>query len=342
MIGVKSRMIASAPLCFIGGCDVPRLLKSRFVILAAVIAVAAVIQAADVPTPVTAVVVDPTDGALIYADQNGLSDSRFVSELSQIHDLQFSPDGSRLAVAGGVSGEQGQLEVFDTSKPQTNRTLFFDGSLDVVYAVAWSPDGRYLGAASLDGTAQVIDTRSGKAVARLAGHSRGVTAIAFIEDTVLVTGSLDESLRVWKLDVRDESGCRLLRTLSNHTGAVTGIAVRPAEPNSSRSAGLPMIASVSEDRTMRLWQPTIGRMVRFVRLDSVPVCATWLPDGSQVVIGGRDGSLRQVDPDSVEVLHFDRLCRSPVMSVAVTRDGQFCFIGSGRDGVQKAAVRIPH
>ena len=66
---------------------------------------------------------------------------------------------------------------------------------------------------------------------------------------------MDQSLRVW-----DQSSGAIVRVLDNHTDEVRDLAPRP------RGEGLPMIASAAADRTVRLWQPTIGRLVRFARL----------------------------------------------------------------------------
>jgi WD40 repeat protein len=100
-----------------------------------------------------------------------------------------------------------------------------------------------------------------------------------------VTGSRDHSIRLWDL----ERGT-LLRTLDNHTAPVTALAARPARP------GPPWLASCGEDRTVRFWQPTIGRMVRIVRLGSIPLSITWTPDGERVLVGCRDGGAYLISP----------------------------------------------
>lgn len=87
----------------------------------------------------------------------------------------------------------------------------------------------------------------------------------------------------------------MVRTLNNHTSAVHRLALRPTV------GGLPMIASVSDDRTVRLWQPTIGRMVRFAQLDATPLAVDWLIDGSRIVVATSVGSVQLIDPDTVEV-----------------------------------------
>ena len=50
-----------------------------------------------------------------------------------------------------------------------------------------------------------------------------------------------------------------------------------------------------------LWQPTIGRMVRYVRLEAEPLNIAWLNDGSRIVAACVDGHIRVVDADDVKV-----------------------------------------
>jgi WD40 repeat protein len=65
--------------------------------------------------------------------------------------LTFSPDGSRLASAGG----DGVLKLWEPATGQEILTL--SGHRDWVNGVAFSPDGRYLASASSDGTVVVWD-----------------------------------------------------------------------------------------------------------------------------------------------------------------------------------------
>ncbi len=55
------------------------------------------------------------------------------------------------------------------------------------------------------------------------------------------------------------------------------------------------IITIGEDRTVRLWQPRIGRMVRFAKIDVTPRCIVWSQGGRGVFVGGEDGVVRQFD-----------------------------------------------
>ncbi len=205
-----------------------------------------------------------------------------------IHDLAFSPDGDRLAVGGGNPATTGIIEIFSWSDGKSLRVL--SEHRDSVTAVAWR-DTSSLASASLDRDIMLWDLRTGTPTQRFKGHSRGVSSLCFLNDKeTLVSTGVDQNVRVWNLATGE-----LIRSLNNHTLPAHDLALRPNE------TGLPMVASVSDDRTVRLWQPTIGRMVKFARLKEAPLNVAWLNGGSRIVAACADGAVRLVDPDSVEV-----------------------------------------
>ncbi len=251
--------------------------------------------------PVTALAFAPDGRSLVVGSQQGLSVVRWPqldqprklsTQAADIHDLKFSPRGDVLAAAGGAAGEAGTLETY--SWPEGKRLAHRAERDDVIYAVAWSPDGKLIASAGFDRTVVILEAATLKPARTLEGHSRGVMAVCFIGDGgTLVTAGIDQSLRVW--NVSDGS---LIRVLEHHTRPVHDLAPRPGQD----AAAPPMVASVSDDRTLRLWQPTIGRLVRFKRLPSPPLAVRWTGDGQRAVVSCADGRVRVIDPDTVQVV----------------------------------------
>ena len=235
-----------------------------------------------------------------------------------LHDIAFSPSGDRIAVGGGIPADEGTVEVFSWPGGKPRQVL--TDHKDSVMAVAWLSESS-LASASLDHSGVLWDTGTGSPVKRLKGHSRGVSSLCFLaHKKILVSAGIDQSLRVWNL----ESG-QLVHSLDNHTLPVHALALRPGV------GGLPMVASVSDDRTVRLWQPTIGRMVRFVRLNTRPLDVGWLPDGSRIVVTCADGHLRLVDPVEVKVTRDLPAVEGWAYSLAVHPDDGSVAVG-GSDG----------
>ena len=91
-----------------------------------------------------------------------------------------------------------------------------------------------------------------------------------------------------------------------------------------------MVASAAGDRTIRFWQPTIGRMVRYVRLESEPLNIAWTSDGSR--IRGRRVwmvDVRVIDSDEVKVTQTIQAIDGWAYSVAVhPTDGSIAVAGS--------------
>ena len=276
--------------------------------------------------PVTSLAFAPSGDRLVAASQTGITVyswpeletlQRQTCSAGNLHDLAFSPDGSQLAAAGGDPAEQGMVELF--SWPSLDSLQLCRGHEDSVLAVIWLDDQR-LASASLDHDIIVWDIESRSERLRLTGHSRGVSDLTSLDGRILVSAGLDHQLRVWDLD----SG-ELLRSLNNHTQRVHAAVQRPASP------GLPMVASLSDDRSVRFWQPTIGRMVRFARLDVRPLDCCWLPDGSLLAVACEDGAVRWIDPESAAVSEKSPGLDGWAFSIAIAPDASAVVIG-GRGG----------
>jgi WD40 repeat protein len=154
----------------------------------------------------------------------------------------------------------------------------------------------------------------------LEGHSRAVLAATFLDkDDGPLTGGVDASIRLWDVPNRTTR-----RVLSNHTSAINDLKVRPSDDPQA----LPMLASASDDRTVRFWQPTIGRLVRFARLDSVALALAWSADGRIVWAACKDGRLRGIDPTDASEKSVQSVIDGVAYSLAVAPDGRILVAGS--------------
>lgn len=223
-------------------------------------------------------------------DSKTLAVQRTISvDFDSVHDVRFSPDGTWLVVAGGFPGESGEVSWMRWPTGEVHHQVSAHG--DVIHQVAFSPNGDSWVTASADEVCSVFALNAKQPATRFTAHSRSVLGVTILPDgETVVSGSRDETLRVWKL--KDGAS---IRTLHNHSGDVTSVVARP------KQQPLPMVASASTDRTIRFWQPTIGRMVRFARIQSKPLGIAWILNGSMLAAACDDGYLRLIDPSTVTV-----------------------------------------
>ena len=225
--------------------------------------------------PITALAVAPSGMEVVTGSQAGLELRRIPhvgpavlsrtiplfdlihklpTELEHIHDVKFSPDGNLLAVVGGSPSQHGAVELYRWP----DATLHSRRELheDLNYSVAWQADSKQFAVASSDTRVSICDINQEAPVRVIEGHSRSVLAVAYLPGGYgLVSGSVDESIRLW-----EPATDTLLRSLSNHTKSVTGLAVRPGD-----WPGPPTLVSIGLDHTVRMWQSSPSLDSRYSR-----------------------------------------------------------------------------
>lgn len=251
--------------------------------------------------PLTAMAISPDGRLMLLGSTAGVAAytraekkwvQQLLTQLSNVHDLQFSPQGDRLLIAGGKPGESGDVELW--SWPQAERLLHVQPHDDLVTKARWTEDGEQVITASFDGRCVVFNARQGVDEQEYAGHSRPVLALDLLPGGLAVSGGVDQSLRVW-----DRRNGQTVRELNQSLGTILDLVAIPNADNghSGKTASdeLPQVVSIGSDRTVRLWQPTIGRLVRFVKIDEAPQEVAWDSSTNQIVVVCRNNRRLEFD-----------------------------------------------
>ena len=262
-------------------------------------------------------------GRVVIWDVNtGKPVQRLTNVLGAVNDLKFSPDGKLLAVAGGQPSARGELRLFDTATWQLQATL--GGHTDVVYGVAFSPDGKKLASASFDKTVRLWDMTTHKATLTYGEHSDFVYGVAFSNDGKwVISASKDKSLKRFSATTGEAD-----LTFSGSNEDVTTVVMHPGgqrmvsgsldgnvsvwEPGSAQrvrnqfghrfgvheatfSKDGKFLATAGADGTVRLWQGESAAPLRNIPVGSATYAVAFSPDGKRVATGSFDGLTRLWD-----------------------------------------------
>jgi serine/threonine-protein kinase len=119
---------------------------------------------------------------------------------ARVMDLVFSPDGTKLAAATGhwgFSARSGEVWVWDVTQPEAPGARIA-GDIPMVFAVAFSPDGKTIAYGGWDDVISLYDVVSDKVRAVCRGHEEKVRSVVFSPDgKLLASGSADRTVRLW-------------------------------------------------------------------------------------------------------------------------------------------------
>jgi WD40 repeat protein len=208
-----------------------------------------------------------------------------VHGLGRVRDLNFSPDGQRIAAAGGDAARvwdstSGQaLFLLRTEIPSVLREVI--GTKQVIF----SADGRWIAVHLSDGTVSLSNAADGRQLAVLRHSDPG--EIADVQRTVfspdgkraITAVRLDRTARIWNV----ASGELLF--MAGHGGPVTDGAFS--------SDGRRVVTS-SEDRKARVWDTTTGRLLTTIEVGWAERVA-FSPDGA-VIVTTSLGRVKAWDP----------------------------------------------
>lgn len=218
---------------------------------------------------------------------------------------------------------------------------------------------RLIVAANAAGTIEAIDPTRGEVMGTLFGHRSTLTGAGLTPDgTLLVTGSVDRTVRVWKMpidrmpmavaridqflrvgagispDARRvaSGGWGTLQMWDRPTGDLAwsaDLGDRYVEHVGFSPDGTRLAAAETNGRILILDSATGRLLVEQPGCPEGNTALAWMPDGATVAIGGADGQLRLIDArDGREIRRF-RAHDGPITAIGVSGDAGLLATAAG-------------
>lgn len=269
------------------------------------------------------------DGELVLSDLVDASEVRKLRGHGDlVYDVALTPDGKyALSASGGeifgAASYDTSIRFWDLTKGEQIRMHDFP-SLNAIFQVAISPDGRTALVVGTDPWVRIWDLEKWAEVSRLEGHTDWVTGVEFTPDgKKALSASMDGTLILWDISQKE-----IIYRMDGHGKGLWALAASP----DGRTA-----VSDSGDSSFILWDLETGQEIRsFARPLSVGEQGSsglaYLPDGKTVISCERDGYIIEWNLESGEEIR--RLGNHPSIRtrVVISPDGRFAMTSSETDG----------
>ncbi|MEL7036285.1 MAG: serine/threonine-protein kinase [Cyanobacteria bacterium J06592_8] len=197
----------------------------------------------------------------------------------------------------------------------------FAQHLDVVTAIAFSPDGRKIVSGSDDQTVKVWDVRTVRLLQSFDGDLSAITSVDFsLDGEEIVAGTFYWRILEWNLETTE------LFLPLEHQDIVWSVVFSPDERT---------IASGSSDRTVKVWDRQTGFLLYdFLEHTDAVYAIDFNREGTKIVSGSRDTTLKIFDLETGTVQNTLKGHTEDVRSVVFTPDGTKIVSGSSDDTVK--------
>ncbi len=244
-----------------------------------------------------------------------------------IYNLQYSPDGSRLAVATSIGIWLFDLKTADPLFLFTGRTPPIANPEYIPKKVHFSSDGKTLAGVSHDDTVRFWDTQSGNRLRTPIWHENNVIDVAYSQDKwIIATEWNNHYTHLWEpVPGGDPETGKLLHTLTGHKRNIDSIVFS----NDGQT-----IAGAAHNGYLCLWDTKTDKLRYTLKPDTHDVIyLVFSSDDKIIAAGGYEGTIGLWNPMTGELLHRinpdpENSLYSTTSCVTISPDGKTLASGS--------------
>jgi WD40 repeat protein len=274
----------------------------------------------------------------IWDWQTGECLKTLVGHQAVVTCLGYSPQGDRL-----VTGSYDQaVKIWDVATGKCLDTLY--KHTNRVWSVAFHPQQNLVVSGGDDHGIKIWELRRGKCIKTLQGNSNAIYAISYSPQSsdqsdqsdqiypqnLLASGHEDQTIKLWNVNINAphtlEPDLQPFQVLRGHSDRILSVTF---SPNGQ------ILASGSADRTIKLWHPQTGKLIKTLQGHR-----SWIweiaisPDNKFLASGSYDHTVKVWDLESGECSQTLQGHPSSVLSVRFSHDGKTLF-SSGYDHIVK-------
>jgi serine/threonine protein kinase len=232
----------------------------------------------------------------------------------------FSPGNSPIVTSGDNSSATPSGKSTTTTSSSTLVT--YQGHSDYIWAVDWSPQGKYIVSSSSDGTSQIWEAGTGKRLLSYRSHispaqsDDWARSVAWSPDgKQIVTGFQDGTAESLDIVSREH--------LSTYSGAQSGVDAVTWSPDGK------YVALGRSDDTVQIYEAASGKpLLTYSGHNDFVLTVAWSHDGKRIASGSSDGIVKVWRPSDGHLLLNYTNHTGDVRSVSWSHDDTRIVSGS--------------
>jgi hypothetical protein len=230
---------------------------------------------------------------LVHALDGSAPPRRLAGLSERILSLAFSSDGKLLVAGGGTPGRFGEIQIWDAAAGTLRRSVVLTG--DTVFGISLSPDASRISAGCTDNTVRIIETSTGKEVAKMGAHENWVLGSVFGADGKrVVSVGRDRAAKLM-----DASSGAFLENVNLLRGELSAVARHPAKEMVviGGDERVPYIYLMDRPKVMKIADDTT--LVRKLDRQNGAIAAlAWSPDGRRIAVAGAAPEINIYDAET--------------------------------------------